>query len=90
MFYHNKTVFLLQLVTMDETWVRRFEPEDRGKGKSDIYICNARVVTFNDYLQNEKKIINDQYYGNLLQHLGVEIKEKDLIWRERNCNFITT
>lgn len=74
MFYHNKTLFLRQLVTMDETWVCRFEPEDRGKGKSDIFICN-------DYLQNEKKTINDQYYGNLSEHLCFRINNQTFLTR---------
>ena len=88
--FRSKDDFLLRLVTVDETWVHYYEPEnnaqsrqwvleakevqDAGKVMATVF-WDAKGVIMLDFLP-KRSTITGVYYANLLDQLRTAIREK--------------
>ena len=71
MFRSNKAEFLRRFITIDETWVHHFTPETKEQSKQWTEKGESAPKKAKTWPEN-----NGEYYANLLQRLGNEIKEK--------------
>ena len=85
--FRSKDDFLLRLVTVDETWVHYYEPENKAPrpkkfntqpsaGKVMVTVFwDAKGVIMLDFLP-KRSTITGVYYANLLDQLRTAIREK--------------
>ena len=86
--FRSKDGFLLCLVTVDETWVHYYEPENKAQSSvgrawvpeakevQDTTICwDAKGVIMLDFLP-KRSTITGVYYANLSDQLRTAIREK--------------
>ena len=86
--FRSKDDFPLRLVTVDETWVHYYEPENKAQSRQWVGPGSPRPKKFQDptiYWQGEsimldflpkRSTITGVYYANLLDQLRTATREK--------------